>query len=97
MSKPGARVGAIASANKDEVQFFGYGVYEGDKELPGDILGPFGSMEGHRNPKIALDGGGVVWGCECWWGPEEDVKKSIGDRRVVSITPEEYRSQGKKP
>lgn len=24
------------------------------------------------NPKIVLDGGGVVWGCECWWGEATD-------------------------
>lgn len=23
------------------------------------------------NPKIVLDDGEVVWGAECWWGPEE--------------------------
>ncbi len=26
------------------------------------------------NPKILLDSGDVVWGCECWWGPEAEVK-----------------------
>ncbi len=30
-----------------------------------------------RNPKIRLDNGKIVWGCECWWGSEEEVKKQI--------------------
>lgn len=25
------------------------------------------------NPKIALDSGGHVWGCECWWGTVDDA------------------------
>lgn len=93
MHKIGARVGAIVSANKEEIKMFGYGVYEGDHPLPSNIRGPFGYMEGVRNPKITLDSGEVVWGCECWWGPEDDVKESIKERRVVTVTPDEYRSQ----
>ncbi len=91
----GTRVGAIASANKDEVHLFGYGVYEGDHEPPPNVMGPFGYMKGLTNPKILLDSGEVVWGCECWWGPEDQVKASIGDRKVVVITPEEYRASAK--
>jgi hypothetical protein len=34
--------------------------------------------KGRRNPKIVLEGGGVVWGCECWWGP---VQPETGDGR----------------
>lgn len=30
---------------------------------------PFG-----KNPKIRLDDGREVWGCECWWGSAEDFK-----------------------
>lgn len=25
------------------------------------------------NPKIELDGGGVVWGYQCWWGAEDKL------------------------
>lgn len=28
-----------------------------------------------RNPKIRLDDGREVWGCECWWGPEANFKR----------------------
>jgi hypothetical protein len=43
------------------------------------------------NPKIVLDNGETVWGCECWWGPEDKIKNMIGEREIVSITPAEYR------
>jgi len=37
------------------------------------------------NPRIRLDTGDVVWGCQCWWGPEDEVRSSIGDRKVVMV------------
>jgi hypothetical protein len=92
MTEVGARIGAIASSNKDEVRLFGYGVYEGDEVPPQDVVGPFGIMS-RPNPKLKLDNGDVVWGCECWWGPEDKVKASIGSRKVVPITTQEYRAQ----
>jgi hypothetical protein len=82
----------MASANDEEVHLFGYGVYEGDEAPPPNVMGPFGYSD-FPNPKIRLDSGEVVWGCECWWCPEEDMKQGIGSRRVVPITPEEYRSR----
>lgn len=36
------------------------------------------------NPKIVLDDGAVVWGCECWWGPSHEVQKRL----------DSFRSQG---
>lgn len=73
--KPGTRVGAICSAGREEVRFYGWGVYVGD-----EIGGPMGEFP---NPKIQLDDGGVVWGCECWWGSEDQVRQMIGVRKVV--------------
>lgn len=32
------------------------------------------------NPKIILDDGEVVWGCECWWGPEAGYASFRGTR-----------------
>ena len=38
------------------------------------------------NPRITLDSGAVVWGCQCWWGSEALVKKRLEDgRRVVVV------------
>lgn len=77
----GYRVGAIMGGDDKSVKFFGYGVYEGDFELPGSVGG---FNFGQKNPRIKLDSGKIVWGCECWWGPEENIKKNL----------EIYKSQG---
>ena len=37
------------------------------------------------NPRIKLDTGKTVWGCQCWWGPEEQTKRYIGDNKVVPV------------
>lgn len=85
--KEGARVGAIHCSNKDgTIQFFGYGVYEGDqtpddnvlifgstfKELKETVGGDFATT--YKNPRIKLDSGAYVFGCECWWASEEKVQ-----------------------
>ena len=76
IAKAGARVGAIRDATDSKVNMFGYGVYDGDIKHP-DL--------GFPNPRITLDDGRIVWGCECWWGPEEKIKKIIGDRTVEIV------------
>lgn len=35
------------------------------------------------NPRITLDDGRVVWGCQCWWGPEEVIRRKIEGMTVV--------------
>jgi hypothetical protein len=39
------------------------------------------------NPKIVLDAGGVVWGCECWWGEATDStpQEWAKGRRIVTV------------
>lgn len=69
--KAGDRVGAILSQNAKECEFLGYGVYEGDH--PVEIIPGFSS----DNPRIKLDSGEIVWGCECWWGSEENFKQQL--------------------
>ena len=76
--KEGERVGAIRDANTEVVNFFGYGVFDGDQKHP-DM--------GFPNPHITLDSGEVVWGCECWWGPEDKIKAKIGDRKINIVCP----------
>lgn len=75
-TKVGTRVGAISSADSDQVNLLGYGVYQGD------LVSPLG----FPNPCILLDNGATVWGYQCWWGSEEEVKASIGHRKVVKVT-----------
>jgi hypothetical protein len=83
------RVGAILGANAETkiVKFLGYGTFQGCEVPSPDASGWMAeSLRKHQrsNPKILLDSGKVVWGCECWWGPEDDIKAKI----------ERYKSQG---
>ncbi len=43
------------------------------------------------NPRIDLDGGGSVWGYQCWWGPggQEELDRWVAGRRVVLVPPPE--------
>lgn len=43
------------------------------------------------NPRIRLDNGDVVWGCECWWGPEDQVRKRIEGLKIVMVRIEDAR------
>lgn len=37
----------------------------------------------YKNPKILLDSGDVVWGMQCWWGPEDQIKRKLKGIRVL--------------
>jgi hypothetical protein len=79
MVKIGERVGAILSADKNECRYLGFGVYEGDF-IPKEAVGFIAEAEkkqGMTNPRIRLDNGKVVYGCECWWGSEERIKNEL--------------------
>lgn len=89
----GTRAGAMSHGTEDTVYLYGYGVYVGDEVPPEDVKF-LGIQLDHPNPKIVLDSGKVVWGCECWWGSEEAVKKQIGDRKVIMVDIEKAREVG---
>jgi hypothetical protein len=72
----GCRVGALLSGENNIVQFLGYGVYQGD------LLHPH---LGFNNPYIKLDNGSDTWGCECWWGNENKIKRYLEGRVVVNV------------
>jgi hypothetical protein len=74
--KVGDRVGAISHHDDQNIYFFGYGVYQGE-EVPPPEVKFMGVPMTHKNPKIVLDNGKAVWGCECWWGPEENINKQL--------------------
>ncbi len=101
MSKKGDRVGAILSIRDGEVEFLGFGVYEGDfvpTEAAGWLADGLRAQE-IVNPRIKLDNGKVVYGCECWWGDEAHTKDYLSKfdkvnkididavRREVEATP----------
>ena len=97
MARVGDRVGAILSATNREVKLLGYGIFKGNLEPPDDTRTPFGTAgeinkmarenggDPWTNPCIELDDGRIVWGCQCWWGDEDEVRHSIKDRTVVVV------------
>ncbi len=94
--KIGDRIGAIFGAKGDTIEIFGYGEFKGDTVPPKDSLG-FGSMlheANVENPKILLDSGETLWGCECWWGREDKIKEKIASyKNVITISVQEARSK----
>ena len=91
--KIGDRVGAILSVKGDTVEFYGYGVYAGE-EVPHGAAGWMAeaAIEADlKNPKIDLDLGGTVFGCECWWGSEEKVLTILEGKKVVMVNIAEHR------
>lgn len=65
------------------------------KEWDDGISDP--ALKGVRptNPKIVLDDGEVVWGSECWWGPEENYDAFRGDRTETKALIIEVRKASK--
>jgi len=89
MPKIGDRVGAILCTNDEEgvLELLGFGTYEGE-EFPETAVGFMAELvieAGHKNPKIKLDNGDVVWGCECWWGSEEKIRRSLEGWNVKEV------------
>jgi len=79
----GDRVGALLSATDGVAKVLGYGEYSG-MEIPPDEVGGM-KIPGMTNPKITLDNGDVVWGCECWWASEAQIRARIADMEVVEV------------
>jgi hypothetical protein len=94
----GDRVGAILSSRDGRVEFLGYGTYAGE-HVPEEAVGILaeGAREhGIKNPKIELDSGKVVYGCECWWGSEAGVRRNLEmmvDTEVVEVDIDEVRER----
>jgi hypothetical protein len=76
----GDRVGAILYQVGEVVHFLGYGVLEGI------FKPPYGPLKGMPNPRIKLDNGKIVWGYQCWFGPEEMIKKQLKDLLVLEVS-----------
>ena len=80
-----SRVGAFISARDDDkvIEFLGYGEYVGC-EVPPEEVG--GYNMGLPNPKIKLDNGETVWGCQCWWGPEVSIQRKLKEYEAAGYT-----------
>ena len=91
MTEIGDRVGAILEADRKSIKFFGYGTYVGE-EVPEEAVGHLANqlrLRKEPNPKIELDNGGVVYGCECWWDAEEEVRKRLEGYKPEQIIKED--------
>jgi hypothetical protein len=89
----GDRVGAISHSKDATLYMFGYGTYAGREVPPADVHF-MGLAVNHENPKILLDNGKVVWGCECWWGGEDRVKAAEAKAAtVIYLDIEEQRAK----
>jgi len=90
MANPGERVGAIISADPETktVTFAGYGVYIGD-EIPPEGVTIMG-IDLHKlqrpNPRINLDTGKTIWGCQCWWGSENRIKAEMEKYKATGFS-----------
>jgi len=98
LPKVNSRVGVILSADKKEVQFLGYGVYVGNEVPDETAIGMLPEMlrqENSPNPKIVLDNGDVVYGCECYWSAEDDIKQFIAKekRQIVEVRMSDIRAK----
>jgi len=96
MPDPGDRVYAIRNIANGVCHFFGFGVYDGDFERDQGV-GGFNppALRGFPNPRITLDNGKIVWGCECWWGPESEFERGTKGMRIQNVDPEEFRAVSK--
>lgn len=82
--KMGMRVGAVEKLDKYTVYIYGYGRYMGE-DVPPREVSVFLHDNEIRVAKIMLDNGNVVWGCQCWWGAESMIKRTVGKRRVIVV------------
>lgn len=96
----GIKVAAVRSIDDKSVYLYGYGEYEGDFKFGEDeteippvglvsILAKKAGIE--ENPRIKLESGQVVWGCECWWCPVEKLKEEYGNLEIKNVDIDEDR------
>lgn len=105
--KPGDRIMAISHADKNRtVYVYGHGVYEGHFPYEDTTsTEPFETDDAREayakrlldedlpmlNPRLRLDDGKAVWGCECWWGDEEAVVQKYEGWTEVPVDIDEIR------
>jgi hypothetical protein len=102
LPKVGARVGAISHPHQDIYHLYGYGTYigmyvpiESDPDCPVNLPGMSLVRSRLPHPRIKLDNGTYVWGCECYWGVESEVKKFLRrkSKRIVIKSIREVRAE----
>ena len=86
MSESGERVYVVSRETEGTVYVYGWATHVGSEKYPG---GPGLCRKGVNNPRLNLENGGWVYGCESWWGPatEAEITGWIGGRTVVVMDP----------
>lgn len=87
MTKVGARVVAIECSTDKEVRIYGYGTYVGDEVPHERAVGMAIDLREMNipNPKIQLDNGKDVFGCECHWGPVDRLMTRFAGLEQISV------------
>jgi hypothetical protein len=85
--KANDRVYAVLCDDAESISLIGYGTYVGDEVPDEAAAGLAGFLRGvvKVNPRFVMDDGSVVWGCECWWGPQADFENMIAGRKVINV------------
>lgn len=84
----GERVGALYSLTSTIARLYGYGRYEGYKTPPKDAQGSLViqlAEHGIPDHQIVLDNGTILWGCQCRWALESEVRKKISGKKVIMV------------
>jgi hypothetical protein len=88
------RVLAIISCKDGVVESLGEGNYVGDFIPPENITKRFGeAYNEHPIPKIELDNGDVVWGCECLWTEADKMRKHFEGAEWRDVRIGDYRGK----
>jgi len=100
---PGAKIGErvcviCGKAEDGVIDVFGYGVRIEDAIPEPGVL--FMGIDMHElgcpSPTLRLDNGDTVYGCECWWGSEKRIQKSLEGQTTREITVASYREKARK-
>lgn len=86
----GDRVYVVLGQEKgsETVRILGPGTYQGH-EVPPEGRPTMAQLlheAGVANPKILLDSGEVVWGCEVWWGDYQDMQRTLKGHETKMVT-----------
>ena len=55
------------------------------KDYPDNADKMIENLQRLTNPRIKLDDGQTVWGCQCWWGPESKAAEFFDNRKVTIV------------
>ncbi len=82
------RVTAAICMKDGKALIAGHGNYVGDVVPPPGValMGIELHAMGRANPKIELDNGNVIWGCQCWWGSEEAMAEKLEGHEIIELT-----------